>query len=260
MKRNIKSLKGYAIGAVDGEIGKVDEFYFDDASWTIRYLIVETGNWLSGKKVLISPEAFQTPDWENKIFHLNLTKEQIKHSPDIDTDRPVTKQEEIKLSHHYPWKNYWEGGLWGGGMGTTGMVMSTPLIADDIMKDENVEDDIPSGPDTGDHHLRSTKKTIGYNISARDGFVGEIADFIVDDHTWKIDFVVVDTGNWFPGKKVLISPLWIKEIDWQMDAVTLDATVDSIKHSPEYDPHHPIDEDYSARLHDHYNDNNKVSL
>ncbi len=111
MKRSIKSLIGYTMGATDGEIGKVKEFYFDDESWTIRYLIVETGSWLSGRKVLISPDALLTPDWQQKVFPVNLTKKQIKNSPHIDTEKPVSRQQEMKLYEHYPWTSYWEGSL-----------------------------------------------------------------------------------------------------------------------------------------------------
>lgn len=114
MKRNIKSLIGFTIGATDGEIGKVTEFYFDDETWTIRYLIVETGSWLFGRKVLISPIALLTPDWENKIFPINLTKEQIKNSPDIDTERPVSRQQELDMYAHYPWGTYWGSGFYAG--------------------------------------------------------------------------------------------------------------------------------------------------
>lgn len=255
MKRTIKSLTGYAIGALDGEIGKVDEFYFDDASWIIRYMVVETGNWLSGRKVLISPESFLQPDWENKIFQVNLTREQVEHSPDINTDLPVTRQEEIRLNQHYPWKSYWEGGLWGGGMGTTGMVMPTPLFIDDAMlKEEDRINEAEHIEVTGDQHLRSTKKTTGYSIEATDGSIGDIEDFIVDDSSWKIDFIEVDTGNWLPGKKVLISPQWIQAIDWQMSSVTVKVSVASVKNSPEYHSDKPIGDEYFVSLHKHYND------
>ncbi len=123
MKRTIKNLMGFTMGATDGEIGKVKDFYFDDVTWTIRYLVVETGNWLSNRKVLISPEALLQVDWANETFPVNLTKEQIKKSPDVDTDQPVSRQHEMELYTHYPWTNYWGGGIWAGGMGTAGMMM-----------------------------------------------------------------------------------------------------------------------------------------
>jgi sporulation protein YlmC with PRC-barrel domain len=251
MKRNIKKLTGFKIGATNGEIGHVNEFYFDDASWTIRYLVVETGSWLSGRKVLISPEAFLTPDWDNKVFPVALTQEQVKNSPDIDTEQPVSRQEEIRLNQHYPWKKYWEGGLWGGGVGTVGMVMPAPIDGDQTFTGED-QADLPEPP-AGDQHLRSTGKTAGYTIKAADGSIGEVQDFIVDDTSWQIDYLVVDTGSWLPGKKVLISPQWITNIDWLTSVITVSATVSDVKGSPEYDPENPLDDTYASKLTAHYN-------
>jgi len=242
MKRSVKSLIGYTMGATDGEIGKVKEFYFDDKTWTIRYLIVETGNWLSGRKVLISPEAILTPDWENEVFPVNLTKRQIKNSPEIDTEKPVSRQQEIKLYGHYPWKNYWGDESFGLGMPVS---MFQVLQRDEAFPDDKESDDDP--------HLRSTKKVAGYSIMATDGEIGNVEDFIIDDSNWKLDFLIVDTGNWFPGKKVLISPKWIKEIKWDTSTVIVNASVELVKNSPEYEPNQPISEVYEAKLHNHFN-------
>ncbi len=250
MKHNVKRLIGYTLGATDGEIGKVKDFYFDDETWTIRYLIIETGSWLSGRKVLISPEAVLTPDYKAEAFRVNLTKEQIKNSPDIDTEKPVSRQQEMKLYEHYPWTNYWGGGLWAGGIGTTGMVMPRPVSIEQAVKKE----DDTTGKESidGDPHLRSTNKVTGYSIKATDGEIGDVEDFIIDDSSWKIHFLVVDTGNWFPGKKVLISPKWIKEIKWETSTVIVNASVERVKNSPEYDAGQPISESYEANLQNYY--------
>lgn len=246
MKRSVKSLIGFTMGATDGEIGKVKEFYFDDESWTIRYLIVETGSWLFGRKVLISPQALLSPDWEGKVFPVNLTKEQIKNSPDIDTEKPVSRQHEMELYSYYPWDNYWGGGLWAGGLGVTGMMMpATGPLEQAIQKaDEQNENDNP--------HLRSTDDVTGYNIHATDDKIGDVEDFMIDDSNWKIDFLVVDTGHWFPGKKVIISPNWIKEIKWETSEVLINATVDQVKNSPEYDAGKHITTDYETNLQNYY--------
>lgn len=246
MKHLIKSLIGFTIGGTDGEIGKVKEFYFDDSSWTIRYLIVETGSWLFGRNVLISPEALLTPDWEGKIFPVRLTKEQIKNSPDIDTEKPVYRQQEIELNGYYPWTNYWGNGIWAGGMGTTGM-MTSPSIPFETAIHLNA-----GGDDTANPHLRSTAKVTGYNIKATDGEIGDVEDFIIDDSTWKIDFILVDTGNWFPGKKVLISPKWIKEVSWENSAVIVNATEEQVKNSPEYQPSEQLSDSYESNLKNYY--------
>jgi uncharacterized protein YrrD len=240
MKRNVKSLIGYTMGATDGEIGKINELYFDDETWTIRYLIVETGNWLFGRKVLISPQALLTPNWKKEIFPVNLTKEQIKNSPDIDTEKPVSRQQEIELNKHYPWNSYWAGGFYGG--------MIIP-ISPELQKDT----DTMAGKKSDDNpDLRSTAKVTGYKIKALDGEIGDVEDFIFDDSTWKVEFIVVDTGKWLPGKKVLISPKWITEIFWEDSSVIVKALVEQVKSSPEYDPSLPISDSYEENLQHHY--------
>lgn len=251
MKRSVNSLIGYTIGALDGEIGKVREFYFDDNTWTIRYLIVETGSWLSGRKVLIAPEALYKPEWESAIFPVNLTKEQVKNSPDIDTEKTVSRQQEMKLYDYYPWTNYWEDGLWSGDIGTTGMVMPVPGTLQQSVQNKN-----QAATQTSENsHLRSTKDLKGYSILAVDGEVGDVEDFIIDDDTRKLSFLVIDTGNWLPGKKVLLFPDLIKEIKWETSTIVVNATVNDIKNSPVYDHHHPLKESYESDLSAYYDRN-----
>jgi len=250
MKRNSKSLTGFTIGALDGEIGKVNEFYFDDESFTIRYLIAETGNWLSGRKVLISSDALLATDWKHEIFQVNLTIDEIKSSPDIDTEKPVSRQEEIKLTQHYPWRSYWEGALWARSMGTAGMVIPTPLPINEGLNPETASTIDPSFEDN--QHLRSTRKVIGYYIAAADGEIGKVEDFILDDESWKIDFIVVDTGNWLPGKKILIAPDLVTGISWAKLVIDVKASVEIIKNSPEYDSEKPLSVVYTTKLLDYY--------
>ena len=249
MKRSINSLIGYAIGATDGEIGKVKEFYFDDLTWTIRYLVVETGNWLNGRKVLLSPQALLTPDWKNEVFPINLTKEKIKNSPNIDTEQPVSRQHEIEMYEYYPWTSYWGGGIWGGGMGVSGMMTQAYQPFAEAVKSKNSTDTKHAD---GNPHLRSTHKITGYTIHAMDGKIGDVEDFIVDDTSWKLYYVVVDTGHWFPGKKVLISPKLIKEIEWDISEVIITVSEADVKNSPEYKPGEVISESYSKNLQNYY--------
>jgi len=251
MKRSVKSLLGYMMGATDGEIGKVKDFYFDDKTWTVRYLIVETGNWLSGREVLISPQALLTPNWENGTFPVNLTKEQIQNSPAIDTDVPVSRQQEMGLYEHYSWPNYWGGGTGIGAMGTSGMII--PMR--DSVGEEIYENAHPVAIEShGDHHLRSAETIIGYNIKAKDKAIGDVEDFIIDDISWKLIFLVADTGNWFSGKKVLLAPKWIKEINWDIAGVVINLSEDQVKNSPEYYPHQLVNEVYEKKLYDYYGD------
>jgi uncharacterized protein YrrD len=241
MKRKIKSLIGYTIQATDGEIGKVKEFYFDDITWTIRYLIVETGSWLFGEKILLSPKALLTPDWEKHTFPVNLTMAKIKDSPKIDTDKPIYRQHEMDLYSYYPWGNYY----WGSGMGMSFAASINQAAQKEA--DKSVADN--SNEDT---HLRSTYEVIGYNIKATDGEIGDVEDFIINDHTWSIVFMEVDTGNWFPGKKVLVSPQWINQINWKTSLVIVNASVDQVKNSPEYVPSQELSNSYEADLHKYY--------
>jgi uncharacterized protein YrrD len=246
MKRKIKSLIGYTMQATDGEIGKVTEFYFDDKTWTIRYLIVETGSWLFGRKILLSPQALLTPDWEKHTFPVNLTMEQIKGSPKIDTDKPISRQHEMDLYGYYPWGNYY----WGSSMGIGNKDMSYPISIEQAVQKEANESVTDESDD--DPHLRSTNVVTDYDIKAADGAIGDVEDFIVNDQTWTIDFIEVDTGNWFPSKKVLIAPYWIREIIWETSLVIVNASEDQVKNSPEYVPNQELSDSYEADLNQYY--------
>lgn len=242
MRRSLNDLVGYTIRASDGDIGKVDEFYFDDQGWTIRYVVVDTGKWLSGRKVLISPVAFDQPDWESHTFPVKLTKEQVQNSPGIDTDKPVSRQHESELNGYYGWPIYWGSGP------AYGAFQASPLI---IMEPVS-EDQAPSEEPDNDAHLRSTAQVVGNHIEATDGEIGHVQDFVVDDETWAIRYLLVDTRNWLPGKHVLVSPRWCKRVSWEESKVFVDLTRDAIKNSPEFDPRMPVTLDYEGELHDYY--------
>ena len=248
MKRSINGLLGYTIKATDGEIGKVEEFYFDDRTSTIRYMVVKTGGWFSGKKVLISPEAFQRPEWESKTFSLSLTKEKIRNSPDIDTDKPVSRQQEELMRGYYSWPGYY-------GYGTNayhGLGMWGYPILEVSALEKEIKQMRAAEHANDDPHLRSTDEVAGYDIHATDGDIGKVEDFIIDDVTWKIHFLVVETGNWFSGKKVLISPQWIKDVKWREQNVTINHSKDEVKNSPQYDSSQPINDSYEHSLNDYY--------
>ncbi|MDQ6845376.1 MAG: PRC-barrel domain containing protein [Bacteroidota bacterium] len=201
--------------------------------------------------MLISPQALLTPDWKNEVFPINLTKEKIKNSPFVDTEQPVSRQHEIEMYEYYPWTSYWGGGLWGGGMGTSGMMTEVHEPLAEAVKKENSADtkDVSSDP-----HLRSTHKVTGYSIHAVDGKIGDVEDFIIEDTSWKIAFMVIDTGHWFPGKKVIISPKLIKNIEWDTSEVMVNVTEETVKNSPEYEPGEAISESYEANLQNYYGD------
>lgn len=249
MKRSVKSLEGYSLKETDGEIGEVDEFYFDDVSWTIRYLVVKTGNWLSGRKVLISPKALLQPDWENKEFPVNLTKQQIKDSPDIDTDKPVSRQHEEELSFYYTWDNYWGDEAHGAGIFGA---MPSQLYESEISEPENIASNSAGNQDNYDPHLQSTNAVKGYGIHATDGEIGKVVDYILDDSNWKIDYLVVDTGNWLNSKKVLLPTSWINQVKWDNEIVIVNVTTDQVENSPAFDSSEPVNAVDEKILYDYY--------
>jgi sporulation protein YlmC with PRC-barrel domain len=251
MKRSVNNLVGYTISAKDGELGKVSEFYFDDLTWSIRYLVVNTGNWLSERKVLIPHAALGITDWKTRTSQVNLTMEQVRKSPDIETEKTVSRQNEIELFTHYALPVYWGEGFYATPIG---MVPFTPIIDDKLIKEEGHSADKPHG----DPHLRSTMKVKGYNIHATDGEIGHVEDYIIDDEKWNLCFLVVDTRNWLPGRKVLILPHWIKRIDWDESNVYVNLPKETIKNSPEYDPSKPIDENYEREFFHHYGANKNL--
>jgi hypothetical protein len=240
MLRSLDEVRGYNIYEKDGDMGVAHDFYFDDREWTIRYLIVDTGFWLPGRQVLISPAAIRHVDWDKGRLELNLTKEQVENSPDIVTERPVSRQQEAKLVAYYRWPVYWDpfvGGI-------TPAVLAVPQPASEDPADKAAEE--------GDPHLRSVKEVTGYSIEATDGSIGHVEEFIADDDNWAIRYMVVDTRNWLPGKKVLVSPHWIRSISWAQRSVHVELTREAIKRAPEYDPSMTVHRDYEDRLHAHY--------
>jgi hypothetical protein len=191
MLTNATQLKGFVIRATDGEIGAVDQFYFDDATWAIRYLTVKTGGWLGGRVVLISPLSITETNWQEKCLNVALTKSQVKNSPDLDTYRPVPRQDEAQYLNYYGYPYYW-------GFPQASVVVPSPrgleLLTDKIQQEST------------DTHLRSTEAVTGYGIEAADGEIGHVEGFVLDDESWAIRYMEVATRNWWPGKKVLVSP------------------------------------------------------
>lgn len=241
MQQNIKDLKGKAIVASDGDIGTVDDCYFDDRSWTIRYLVASTGNWFVGKDVTLSPLAIVKADASSGRIEVNLTRRQVDGSPMIDPDKPVASQRESSYYDYYGFPYYWMGPyLWG--------PLPSPKLTDDDPATLPAED----APRVAtDGHLRSAAKVSGANIEATDGAIGTVEDFIIDDDTWEIRYLVVDAHNWLPGKKVLIAPRWIERVNWNDSTVYVNLSRQAIASGPEYDPQ-AFNRDYEGKLYNHY--------
>jgi len=257
MLRNIKDLVGYAIGATDGAIGHVKDFYFDDDSWAIRYLVVETGGWLASRKVLISPIAIGNPDWARELLPVAISKEQVRKSPDIDTDKPVSRQHETDYTTYYGYPYYWDGaGLWGEGTypnmllpGHEGFGSSSASRAEGEYAYAKREE---ARRRDEDPHLRSCNAVAGYHIHATDGEIGHVESLLIDDQTWAILYLIVNTSNWWVGHKVLISPAWIQDVSWFDSMVSITVTRQAVKSAPAYDPTEPLDRQHEMRLYKHY--------
>ncbi len=230
MLRNVKKLFEDKLGASDGEIGHVKDFYFDDQKWTVRYLVADTGSWMPGRLVLISPYAFGNLYQGGNILLVNLTRQQIENSPSIESHKPVSRQYEEEYHQYYGWPFYWEGdALWGMSGFPILSQRSEPFLGDQAIA--------KSGKQASDDlHLRSAKTIIGYQIQAADEAIGRVTDFVMDDKDWTIQQVVVDTRRWLSGKRVMISPSQIKRISWDESKVYVDLTKEAVLGSPVFDP------------------------
>ena len=229
MLQSIKQLYGNKLGASDGDLGHVKDFYFDDQNWVVRYVVADTGNWLSGRQVLISPHAFGSIYPAGKAMLVNLTRKQIEDSPAIETHKPVSRQFEEQYHHYYGWPYYWEGdGLWGGMRGFP--VLELPP------KFASAEPPAATGPKPkrGDAHLRSTQAVNGYHLQATDGIVGHVCDFLMDDKSWAIHQLVIKTGHRFTGKEVQIPVSKVTEISYDASKVFVSLTTDAVEKSPEH--------------------------
>jgi len=248
MIRSINELRQYDIAAKDGDLGDVHDVFFDDQAWQVRYLVVATGNWLpGGRRVLISPEAVEGVDGSDEKVALGLSKQEIRESPGIGDDAPVSRQNEIALADHFRWPRYWEQFPSGAGM--------LPLIPH---LQRQPGEAVPTPPEEergvphGDPNLRSASEVNGYHVAARDGDIGHVDDFLIDDSDWSLRFLVIDTRNWLPGRKVLVAPAWARGIDWSDEKLLVDADKETIKKAPEYQPGMEIDPGLERRIFEHY--------
>jgi len=228
MLRNMKDLLNYAVSATDGPIGHVTDLYFDGAGWVIRYVVVDTGSWLSSRRVLIAPVAMgyphgagDQPGWMEKVFSVAITKEQLKNSPDIDTDKPVTRQHELCYLGYYGYPRYWA--------------------------EFQATSDAPE-----DACLHSCKAVLRYRVEAVDGDIGQVQGFLVDEDTWALRYIVVETNNWWLDHPVLIAPQWIQSADWSASTVHLNLSRKQVKEAPPYDPAKPVDRPEEQDIYRHY--------
>ncbi len=254
MLREVKKLHGAVLRAQDGEIGSVDDILFDDELWTARYFVVNTGGWLNGRKVLIAPAALGLLDGDRQALRVNLTRGQVEGSPSADTEEPVSRQWETDYYDYYGWPYYWGGMSLTGGMALSSVQLSREIGGTGTPQQEADEGarDQESVRDPGASHLRSAREVTGYGIAARDGHLGHVEDFLIDDETWKIHYLAVDTRDWWPGKKVLLPLDWIGQVRWPDRTVTAEVTRDQVRNGPEWDPRAPISRAFEEQLAGYY--------
>lgn len=247
MLHPVSSLTGYGIAAVDGPVGTLADLLFDEQRWTVRWAVVDAGNWLTGRQVLLAPEALGAPDGARRTIPVDLTRERVEQSPPLSHDAPVSRQFQSRLYAYYGWTPYW------GphtafpaqpSFGSAGpLAPSAPVRAP--LEAEGQDREI-------DPFLHSAGEVLGYAIQAKDGELGHVEDFLVDDAGWALRYLVADTRNWWPGKKVLVAADWLGSVSWSQREVAVDLTRQQIKDSPEYDPSRPVERGYEERLWAHH--------
>jgi hypothetical protein len=231
MLTSVKELLNYRLRAVDGEIGRLADVYFDDREWTVRYLVADTGSWMSDNHVLISTYSVSPAEPSNQQFSVDLKRKQIEDSPVIDKNVPVSRQQEKSLSEHYNWPVYWLG------VSRVGTPMSVPSYSE--------EQDMEAS------HLRSTKEVMTYHIRAMDGELGHVEDFLIDDD-WNLRYMIVDTKNYWTGRKFVVAPDWIRTITWDGQMVHVGMQRQEITEAPEFRTGKPITKEFEEKLNDYY--------
>jgi sporulation protein YlmC with PRC-barrel domain len=241
--RRLRDYDGFEVWSREGrDLGRVEEFYFDEDRWTVRYIVVRTGSWLTGRSVLLSPMSIARLEWDRARIDFKLTDEQIKGAPDADLAQPISRRFETEYSGYYGIPHYWAGSdLWG--MWSTPMEVQPPATTEQ----RSSEQEMLEG-----QHLRGVREVTGYHILATDGEIGHVEDFLVDDRSWKIRYLMIDTSNWIGGRTVLVAPEWASRIDWVDQKVHVDVTRAEVEQSPEYDPGADIDGKYEERLAESY--------
>ena len=238
------TINGYAVEASDGRLGTASDLLFEDVGWDVRWLVVDTGNWLPGRKVLLPLKALGQPDPALHGFPVKLTMQQVRNSPDVSTDQPVSRQIEASVYNYYGWSSYWSDG----GSALSGVLSPASLPASKPLD----LDRAGAQPNGVDPNLRSIAAIIGLHVDAADGEIGHVEDFLVDDADWNIRYIKVDTKNWWPGQSVLISPRSVRRIDWSDRLVHLNVNRKKVKGSPIYDPSITVDGAYDEKFLTYY--------
>jgi len=246
MLRLANELKGFKLAATDDELGRVKDFLIDEEHWTVRYMVADTGRWIPHRKVLISPISLEQPDWDGKLFPVKLSKEEVKNQPELDTDAPVSRKYEKAWHEKYGYPYYYGAG--------TSMAWGYGIVPASMFEERRTDVELGEpGEPSDDRHLRSVAELRGYHVvSGGSTELGTVSDMVVDDETWAIRYLVVDTRKAIGGVDALLAPAWCGEIDWAGKTIPCDLPPEKVKTAPGFTPEVPINRNYEQQLHDFY--------
>lgn len=247
MIRSVKDIRKFEVVANDGPIGSIDDFYFDDEWWAVRYVVLDTGKWLPGRRVLISPLSISRTDWSAGRLLLAISRSEVKDSPGVESHQPVSRRQERDYLDYYGYPYYWaSAGLWGAH--AVPMLPTPEQIAAHRANAAAAERD---AAESGDTHLRSASEVAGYVVRATDGDLGHIDDILFDDVSWALRYLVADTSNWWFGNHVLVSPDWITDISWPEHSVSVRIARQLLKTAPRYDRAEHVDRQWELAYYQH---------
>ena len=258
----ITGLQRCTVEGIDGRVGTVKDFLFDDQSWKVRWMVLDTGHWLPSRQILIHPSAIVPLDlnlperrvlpmmsWGDTLaVSVRLTKQQIEASPEAREDEPVTKQMEARLCDYYGWDLSWGTAYFATNAFVT-LPAGPPVFSEAAARKAAGVGDHPGD---GDPHLRSVVSVNGYHVHALDGELGRVENFLADDANWDMRYLVIATRNWWPGKHVQLAPYSVKEIDGSEERINVNVTRDQVKSSPAWDPLTMADNIGEQHLHRHF--------
>lgn len=232
--KHADSIHEDTVFARDGELGPTTDVLFDDLTWTVRYLALLLEDGLEGRQTLITPQAVASLDRQARALHLNQNANSVWQAPHLEANLPVAAQQEIDYYEYLGADPYWGGDP------------VQPVPAPEVASGK------VALPAAGDPHLRSVQEITGYSIETADGSTGHVENLLLDDEAWRIRYLVADTRDWLPAKKVLIPLSSIAEIEWGPEKVLVDLASNDLKEAPAWDPDAPFDRDYETRVHEHY--------
>jgi hypothetical protein len=246
---NVSVIKGYAVAGSNGPLGTASDFLFDDASWKMRWLIVDTGDRCSDRQALVPASVLDRPDPALRCFSVNLTVQEAKNCQSPDQDLPVSRQGGRDLHAYYGWEPYLAGSCFEGAIAAK--FVPRPYCAEMRLRDRETA---TPPKKFGDPHLRSVEEIIGYHVHATDGEIGHVEDFLAEESGWDIRSVKVSTKSWISRTSVLVSPVSVTMIDWIERLVFLDIDRQKVKLSTPYDPRTTVDGRYAASALPYYDD------